>query len=387
MRCDIRCDVRCDVFCAVVDNFGDIGVCWRLARQLAAEHGYAVRLWVDELASFARLCPQIDPAAPLQNVAGVDVRRWDRAFAAGVTPADVVVEAFACELPECYVVAMAARPSRPVWVNLEYLSAEAWVDGCHAMASPHPRLPLVKHFFFPGFGPDSGGLLRERNLLARRDAFIADAHAREPFWRMAGFEPPPADALVVSLFGYRNPALGELLRAFADGDRPIVCALSDGPLLRAAGASFDHPDPRPGEQLTRGSLQLRAMPFVAQDRYDELLWASDLNFVRGEDSFVRAQWAARPLVWQIYPQAGDAHWAKLEAFRARYCEGLAPPAAETLGRLWHAWNRGDGAGPAWSAVVPGLPALAAHARAWCSGLAAHSDLATRLAEFCANRLQ
>ncbi len=114
----MRCNIRCDVFCVVVDNFGDIGVCWRLARQLAAEHGYAMRLWVDELASFARLCPQIDPAAPLQNVAGVEVRRWDRTFAAAVTPADVAVEAFACELPECYVAAMAARTDRPVWINL-----------------------------------------------------------------------------------------------------------------------------------------------------------------------------------------------------------------------------------------------------------------------------
>ena len=49
-----------DVFCAVVDNYGDIGVCWRLSRQLAAEHGIAVRLWVDDLKPFARLCPAVD---------------------------------------------------------------------------------------------------------------------------------------------------------------------------------------------------------------------------------------------------------------------------------------------------------------------------------------
>lgn len=383
----MRCNIRCDVFCAVVDNFGDIGVCWRLARQLVAEHGFAIRLWVDDLARFARLCPQIDPRAPVQKVAGVEVQRWERTFAAGVTPAEVVVEAFACELPACYITAMAACPARPVWINLEYLSAEPWVDGCHAMASPHPRLPLVKHFFFPGFAPDSGGLLRERDLFARRDAFAADAHARAAFWRTAGFAPPPPDALVVSLFGYPNSGVGELLRAFADSDRPIVCALPDGPLLGEAAATFQRPDLQPGEHLSRGSLQLRAMPFVAQDRYDELLWASDLNFVRGEDSFVRAQWAARPLVWQIYPQAGDTHWAKLEAFRARYCERLAPPAAQALSGLWRAWNRGDGVGSVWPAVMPGLPVLAAHAGAWCAGLAAQSDLASRLAEFCANRLQ
>ncbi|HET9045379.1 MAG TPA: elongation factor P maturation arginine rhamnosyltransferase EarP, partial [Casimicrobiaceae bacterium] len=40
---------RWDVFCKVVDNFGDAGVCWRLARQLVAEHDLAVTLWIDVL--------------------------------------------------------------------------------------------------------------------------------------------------------------------------------------------------------------------------------------------------------------------------------------------------------------------------------------------------
>ena len=287
-------EMRWDIFCAVVDNYGDIGVCWRLARQLVAEHGFAVRLWVDDLASFARLAPQLDTLAPLQEVGGVEVHRWRSEFPADITAGDVVIEAFACALPEPYVAAMAARPTRPVWINLEYLSAEPWVEGCHAIASPHPRLPLVKHFFFPGFGPNSGGLLREGGLIARRDAFLGDDRARAAIWRAAGFLPPPGDAFVVSLFGYRNAAVGELLQAFAAGDKAIVCALPDGPLLHGAARFFGRESLQASEQLTRGALVLRAMPFVAQDRYDELLWACDLNFVRGEDSFVRAQWAARP---------------------------------------------------------------------------------------------
>ena len=40
-----------DIFCSVVDNFGDIGVCWRLARRLSAGLGQQVRLWVDDLAA------------------------------------------------------------------------------------------------------------------------------------------------------------------------------------------------------------------------------------------------------------------------------------------------------------------------------------------------
>lgn len=379
--------MRWDIFCTVVDNFGDIGVCWRLARQLVAEHGLAVRLWVDDLASFSRMAPQLDPLADVQLAAGVDVHRWRADFADDVLPADVVVEAFACALPEPYVAAMAAQARQPVWINLEYLSAEPWVAGCHGTASPHPRLSLTKHFFFPGFTADTGGLLRERELLARRDAFLVDADSRAEFWRQAGFDLPAPDALVVSLFGYPNAPVGALMRAFADGDRPIVCALCDGPLLGRAAAACGRADLRVGQQIEWGKLVLRATPFVAQQRYDELLWACELNFVRGEDSFVRAQWAARPLVWQIYPQAENAHWAKLDAFRARYCEALEPAASEALGGLWRAWNRADGLAEAWQAIVPWLPALKLHAADWARQLSRQSDLASRLVEFCVNRLK
>ena len=195
---------------------------------------------------------------------------------------------------------------------------------------------------------------------------------------MAAFDP---------VFGYPNPAAGDLMRAFAAGDRPLVCALPDGPLLRGAAAFFGREDVQAGEELARGALVLRAMPFVAQDRYDELLWTSDVNFVRGEDSFVRAQWAARPLIWQIYPQAGEAHWTKLEAFHALYCEGLDAADAAVLGELWRAWNRANSVFDAWMAVESRLPAYQRHAESWCRRLAGQTDLASRLADFCMNRLK
>ena len=99
---------RLDIFCVVVDNFGDIGVCWRLARQLAAEHGCLVRLWVDELVAFSRLCPEIALNQPVQVCSGVEIRPWQPDFP-DVEPADVVIEAFACDLPAGYVAAMARR--------------------------------------------------------------------------------------------------------------------------------------------------------------------------------------------------------------------------------------------------------------------------------------
>ena len=152
-----------DIFCRVIDNYGDIGVCWRLARQLVREHGKTVRLWVDDLPSLSAICPEARPDVSSQQVAGVRICHWRPDFVTDST-ASVVIEAFACELPPDYIAAMAQRPQRPCWINLEYLTAEAWADGCHGMASPHPELPLVKHFFFPGFTRLTGGLLRESHI-------------------------------------------------------------------------------------------------------------------------------------------------------------------------------------------------------------------------------
>jgi uncharacterized repeat protein (TIGR03837 family) len=139
-----------------------------------------------------------------------------------------------------------------------------------------------------------------------------------------------------------------------------------------------------GQARRRGRLQARFLPFLPQTRYDELLWACDWNFVRGEDSFVRAQWAAKPFVWHIYPQAADAHRAKLDAFLALYCDGLGAP----LRPLWHAWNGcGPGVAGAWMALERHGDALRAHAKAWASRLGAQADLASRLARFAENLLK
>ena len=187
----IAAPTRCDVFCNVIDNYGDIGVCWRLARQLANEHGLAVRLWVDDLSSFAKLCPEADASLESQHCRGVDVCLWRKEFPE-VQPAELVIEAFACNLPDSYIEAMAAQLRQPVWINLEYLSAEDWVESHHKLQSPHPRLPLTKYFFFPGFTKLTGGLLLERDLLARREAFQNDAMQQQAFWQSIGMELPTA---------------------------------------------------------------------------------------------------------------------------------------------------------------------------------------------------
>ncbi|WP_017905682.1 elongation factor P maturation arginine rhamnosyltransferase EarP [Pseudomonas asplenii] len=367
-----------DIFCTVVDNYGDIGVTWRLARQLVAEQGLAVRLWVDDLRAFERLCPQIDIDCPRQVRQGVEVRHWSAEWPA-VEAADVVIGAFACQLPEAYMEAMARRAEAPVWLNLDYLSAEDWVVGCHGLPSLKFR-QVQRYFFFPGFLPGTGGLLREAGLLEQRRAFQADPAARREFLRGLGVELGEGERLI-SLFAYENPAVGGWLEALAADVRPTRLLVPEGRVLADVRDWLGGAGLEIGDSQVRGSLTVQVVPFVPQQDYDRLLWSCDFNAIRGEDSFVRAQWAGRPLLWHIYRQEEDVHLEKLEAFLALYTRGLSEPAREAFSVWWRAWNTAGGMKNAWSAVLRNERELQAHAERWCQEQGSRVDLSTALVQF------
>ncbi|KQQ97619.1 elongation factor P maturation arginine rhamnosyltransferase EarP [Massilia sp. Leaf139] len=372
------------IFCKVIDNYGDIGICWRLARQLHIEHGVAVTLWVDDLVSFRRICPEVDPAASIQQVAGVAVRHW-RGQDDDYTPdevADIVIEFFACDIPPRYIEAMAARTPKPVWLNLEGLTAEEWVEGCHALPSMHPRLKLTKHFFFPGFTEKTGGLLREAGLERERRAFLADPQGTRTFLRALGLTDGELDALKVSLFCYPHAPVAELFAAWQGGASKVACLVPEG-VASEAVAAFLGTGARAGAVATRGALTVRVLPFVPQPHYDRLLWACDLNFVRGEDSWVRAQWAGKPFVWHIYPQDENLHHKKLRAFLARYAPEIA-----SLQALMLEWN-GAGTGPAdwpalWAALLADQAQIERRSEEWQDAMSRNGDLASNLLRFAAS---
>jgi len=365
-----------EIFCRVVDNYGDIGACWRLARALVAEHGIDIRLWVDDWRTLSRLCPQAVHDGV--RVAEVELRRWTDPFPVEES-ADVMIETFGCDLPKEYEQAMAAREKPPIWINLEYLSAEDWVRGYHKLSSPHPELLLIKTFFFPGFVEGTGGLILEKGLLDRRDQLLKK-QSRADWLRAFTKEPLHEDALVVSLFGYEPFGLAGLLHRWEKGERPVLLLVPEGRSLVRVEMALGTNLPIGGE-IQCGALRIVALPFTDQDSYDELLWHCDLNLVRGEDSFVRAQWAARPFVWNIYQQKDDAHFVKLEAFLALYCAGLREEVASAMAMFWRAWNGHGDTAEAWPAFAHVLPELENHARNWCAAQGARPSLVTALCQF------
>jgi uncharacterized repeat protein (TIGR03837 family) len=373
------------LFCKVIDNYGDIGICWRLARQLQHEHGVTVTLWVDDLPSFRRICPQLAIDADLQQVLGVTVRHWrdqEQAFSVSDV-ADIVIEFFGCDIPPGYIAAMVQCTPRPVWLNLEGLSAEEWVEGCHRLPSPHPRLPLTKHFFFPGFTEKTGGLLHEASLEQRRHQFQADPAAMATFLAPLGVTEAEMASLKVSLFCYPQAPAAALFDAWQRGDRAITCLVPEG-VAGEPVAAFLGVAATAGAAATRGALTVRVLPFVSQPDYDLLLWACDINFVRGEDSFVRAQWAGKPFIWHIYPQDENLHHVKLRAFLQRHAPDI--DSAIGLSLLWNDAIADAAAAPAdwrvaWSQFAADIPSMVARSVNWQREMLENGDLASNLLKF------
>ncbi|NQW80312.1 MAG: elongation factor P maturation arginine rhamnosyltransferase EarP [Polaromonas sp.] len=353
-----------DIFCKVIDNFGDIGVCWRLSTDLAAR-GEQVRLWIDDASALSWMAPA--------GAVGVEVLPWSKSIDSTTVvarlakqPGDVLVEAFGCDIPReflaLWVVQPAQSQSARCWLNLEYLSAESYVERCHAMpslVSHGPAAGWTKWFFYPGFTPQTGGLLREPGLLQRMTSFqLENEQLRDP------------TRLRVSLFCYEPSALAALLAEWSRhglAGQPVELLVTAGRTAHAVKAVLNQ------WKSDSETLHITWLPWLSQAEFDRMLWDCDLNFVRGEDSVLRALWAGKPWVWSIYPQDDGAHLPKLEAF----LQQLNVP--NSLKAFHRAWNT-DGE----KLVAPSAADLADwrhHATAARTALLEQEDMTSRLLQF------
>jgi uncharacterized repeat protein (TIGR03837 family) len=351
-----------DIFCAVIDNYGDIGVCWRLARQMAIERGLITRLYVDDMDSFKAIIPAPD--------AHVEVLDWPVQQSVYNAP-DLVIEAFACNLPEQVIADMVRQKS--VWIDLEYLTAENWALGCHALPSAHPSLIIKKTLFFPGFDENIGGLIRENDLISRRNAFFQDKNEQNR-WRKAHFIPEIENGTIdISLFSYKTAPVDDLLGGLQTLGRKVRVFR---PLREFKPQAVEY-----GE-----NVKIIDIPFLPQFEYDYLLWTCDINFVRGEDSFVRAQFAGKPFIWNIYAQEKNAHLIKMDAFLERIKAFYDESSFESLANLHDLWNEGGRNSnikpkDLWRNSLQSFVGLTTGARAWTDYLVTQTDLCTSLLAF------
>jgi uncharacterized repeat protein (TIGR03837 family) len=362
--------MRFHIYCTVIDNYGDIGVCWRLARQLVREYGCAVHVWVNDAGwAAARQLISGLPQTPAPTLAeGVTVSAWSLACASGDEDCtgDVLIEGFGCTLPQAALAQLAARAQlgvrahKPIWIDLEYFSAEDWVPRFHLQSGFDWEVGARRWFFFPGVHDHSGGLLRERGLVVPRTQ-ESDSLKGSDFYMC---------------FAYAHAPYAEWLAALAGaGDRPVTIDLC-GAQSQWAVAQLD--------LAAYPNVTTRHAPFVSQLEFDRLLWRTDVLFVRGEDSMARALWSGRPFVWHIYPQAENAHHPKLMAWLRHYTHGFPDALREAYVAMHEVWNGMSEAarlGQAWRGLMGQWADWRRHSQLRSHQLAQAPDLAARLMKF------
>jgi uncharacterized repeat protein (TIGR03837 family) len=353
-----------DIFCKIVDNFGDIGVCWRLAKQLHSRHNIAVRVWVDDLHVAKRLIPDINLSQSNQTIDDINILHW-HADADFSQAAEVVIEAFACGLPASYLNAMQRQSSK--WVNLEYLTAEPWAQDFHAKPSPQKN-GLTRHYYFPGFTPESGGLIHVG----------AHEHTKIHFSKQT----PPT--LSVSLFCYPHAAIAKLLAIMTSSDVPIHCYVPATSILPQVAAYFGLNALFIDQPVTIGQVSIEVLPFLSQDEYDALLAHCDINFVRGEDSWIRAIWAGNAFIWQPYLQEEGAHLKKLNAFLAQFYDKATTEVFSATQLMHQQWLSGELEASAWRTYLANLNQIKQVTMCARDALEQQADLASKLVIFCNN---
>ncbi len=364
------------MFCRVIDNFGDAGIAWRLARSLFVERHWQVRLIIDDESTLSALVPEVDASLCGQCVKGIDVVRWSEDFQSPA--ADIVIELFSCFLPESYEAAInEALKTRPVAVAaLDYLTAERYAEESNGLASPHPRYGYPKTFLFPGFSEKTCGVIYEADLRDRQKAFYSQ-NRREKILSDLGCD--PAHPMTLYFFTYPQMPVEAFAREVAADPRPLQILAAPGRATEMLAQALG--------TLHAPHVRLVRAPMVPQEAFDDVLMSTDACLVRGEDSTLRAQLAGKPLIWTLYPQEDDAQLVKLAAFAALYTKSLPIQAAEAWQSLHERINQSGSQTIGWSAWRDHFEALKTGASLWCQTLFSHTSLTERIAQTLEKKLK
>lgn len=305
-----------DIFCEIIDNYGDIGVVYRTAKELQKIFPESkIRVFLNRLDEFKKINSQVIDL-PSQNIDGIEYITFDylRDNANKLLTAQVIIEAFGCQIPEEYI--EIAYDNSELLINLEYLSAEDWIEDFHLQSSPLGRGKLKKVFFMPGFTEKSGGVIADSNYLER----IQKVLENKEFYEKKYFSDieDRENKIVGTLFSYEKnftPLLEDLKKLDKD---VVILAMGEKTQdsLRKILKNFSIEDFR--NSLKYGKIEIRFLNFLNQEEYEELINIVDFNFVRGEDSFIRAVLTGKPYMWHIYCQEEYAHMDKIEGFLDKY---------------------------------------------------------------------
>ena len=282
-----------DIFCQVIDNYGDVGVAYRLAREFKRVYpNKKLRFVINQIEELNLIRKSED----IEIILYKDISKIENS-------ADLIIESFGCEIPKEYM--DKALKNVKLIINLEYFSAEKWVDDFHLQES-FLGGNLKKYFFIPGLSEKSGGILLDNEFLERKKKVEAN---KEYYLEKFGIK--EKYDLIGSVFSYEK-GFDSLIEELKKLDKKIILLILSEKTQKNFIKYFDN-----GNNYDK--IKFVKLPFFTYDKYEELLALCDFNLVRGEDSFVRALLLGKPFLWHIYPQDENTHIEKLESFLEKYC--------------------------------------------------------------------
>ena len=273
------------VLCKVVDNYGDIGVCWRMCRRLkkiAPQN--TISLVVDDLVSFNKICDSVDVKAEVQTVEGVEIFDWNKAdfcheqFSLNDGERlSFILECFQCGRPDWMEkILFEEKLERIVQIiMIDYLTAEKYAEDFHCLKSLTRSAKVQKVNFMPGFTEKTGGLIIDEE------------------WESL---PPYNEAGPVLVFTYTM-----------------------------------------GKGLLE-NITLKEIPFMPQPEWDKMMKNCSALIIRGEESMSRACLSGIPFIWQAYPQSEEYHLVKVKALLERMKPHFDEEAFELVEKAWLSVN-------------------------------------------------
>ena len=319
-----------DIFCEIIDNFGDIGVVYRISKELKKIfQNVRIRMVLNRLEEFKAINKKVKDI-DFQEIDGLIcvTEKYVKENAETFGTADVFIEAFGCNVPEEYI--KRAKENSKLWINLEYLSGEKWIEDFHLCESLIDSKTLKKIFYMPGFSEKSGGVIIDSGFLERKEY---GKNNREEVLKKYFPNVDIKDKLIGTVFSYEKN-FDNLLEVLKDYERETLLILM-GEKTQKSFSEILQKKLREnfGKIVKYGKITMMYADFLSQEEYEEVISAADFNFTRGEDSFVRGILLEKPFMWHIYLQEEKAHMDKIKAFTERFresVEGLTEKETEIL---------------------------------------------------------
>ena len=308
------------VLCKVVDNFGDIGVVWRLCCQLSNQIKKEnltskINLIVDDLASFNKICNSVDFSKSFQVVDEINVYNWndeklcyDEFSKNDGENLSVILEVFQCGRPAWMEkILFEDKLNRTVQIiMIDYLTAEKYAEDFHCLQSLTRSSKVQKVNFMPGFTKKTGGLIIDSEW-----EHFCDYQNNK--------------TLLCFTYDRNWNALANACKKSQYIEKVLI----------APGKGFDSLKKSFYSNFIKDSnLKIEELSFMNQNEWDKMLKNCGVLFIRGEESMSRACLSGIPFVWHAYPQSNEYQLIKVRALLERMSNHFEVEDFKIIEKVW-----------------------------------------------------